>query len=263
MLTISGENTQSLNDLATTLSPLRVRRESWNGRKIWVKQATRPKATIFHKIQRVLCRLIPIEGFRPTVTEGGATALRHEANRIKELRGAGFLVPDVMGISEDWLILSDLGLTVDRYMCSLGDLTADNVRGVIGACGRELARLHTAGQCHGRAKINDFVVAPNGAIGFIDFEEDVSHLSSAAIQAREIWLFLSGASRYAKIAPDILPVAFAAYRETRGDVDFAELKKMLKVLKIFIWSVYPLRWLLSADVNRAYAATDFLLKAKL
>ena len=61
----------------------------------------------------------------------------------------------------------------------------------------------------------------------------------------------------------ILPVAFGAYREARGDADFTELKKMLKVLRIFNWTVYPWRWILSADVSRAYSATDFLLKTEL
>jgi tRNA A-37 threonylcarbamoyl transferase component Bud32 len=263
MLTISAETPPSLKEMASVLSPLRVRREAWHGRKVWVKQATRPKATIFHKIQQVLCRLIPIEGFRPTVTAGGAAALHHEAYRIAELRKAGFVVPEVLARSDEWLVLSDLGLTVDRHFSEQANLSADDVRDVISACGRELARLHMAGQCHGRAKINDFIVTHGGEIGFIDFEEDVSHLSPASIQAREIWLFLCGASRYTKIAPNILPVAFGAYREARGNADFTELKKMLKVLKLFNWTVYPWRWILSADVNRAYAATDFLLKAKL
>lgn len=263
MLTISAENPQSLTDVANVLSPLRVRREAWHGRKVWIKRATRPKATIFHKIQQVLCRLIPIEAFRPTVTTGGAAALHHEARRIAELRKAGFVVPEVLARSDEWLVLSDLGLTVDRHFTEQTNISADGVRDVISACGRELARLHTAGQCHGRAKINDFIVTNGGEIGFIDFEEDVSHLSPSSIQAREIWLFLSGASRYAKIAPNILPVAFGAYREARGDADFTELKKMLKVLRIFNWTVYPWRWILSADVSRAYSATDFLLKAEL
>ncbi len=254
---------QDLRELTERPNPARVRPEVWRGCPIWIKKAVPPKATIFHNFQRFFSPLIPVAAFRPTVSSGGAAGLRHEAARISVLQAAGFRVPEVLAISADWIVLSDIGVTVDRFLNSQESLTPHLVRETVQACARELARLHLAGLCHGRAKLNDFIYAPDGRIGFIDFEEDVSALPPGAVQSREIWLMLAGVSRYSLLAPDVMASTFAAYREVRGSADFSELRRMLQALKLFRMCVYPCRWLLSDDVNRAYKATDFLLNTSL
>lgn len=252
-----------LRELAQKPSPIRVRRASWRGRAIWIKSAVRSKSTIFHKIQSFFSLLIPIAALQPTVNRGGKQALEQEARRIAELSDAGFRVPEVIAISDEWLVLSDLGITLHALL--LGDETPSPtfVLTAVKACSRELGLMHRAGFYHGRAKLNDFVWTPDGQIGFIDFEENVSALSPESIQAREIWLMLTSVSRCSEIAPDAMKFAFDTYKEARGEADYTELRRMLRALKPLCVCVYPWRWLLSNDISRAYKATVFLLKASL
>lgn len=250
---------QDLYELANQESSDRVRAEMWQGQKVWVKKATSSKATTFHAIQRSLARLIPIEAFQPTVSLGGAAALRSEASRIKVLKELGFRVPEVLAVTDRWIVLSDIGESLDKHLHASHKPSVDEIYSVIRSCAHQLALLHLAGQYHGRAKINDFVYSPDKGIGLIDFEEDLSSMTPDAVQAREIWLFLGSVSRYSATNPDIIDVAYEAYRQTRGTINPQELRRMLRVLRFFKILTTPFLPLLSNDVKRAYAATCYLI----
>lgn len=251
-----------LRELAQKPSPTRVRKELWRGRPIWIKKAVLSKSTVFHKVQQFLSPFIPA-ALRPTVSRGGKEALQQEARRIAELNDVGFVVPEVLAITDDWLILSDIGLTLHTLLLGHNRPNPEFVITTVSACARELGLMHRAGFYHGRAKLNDFIWTPDERIGFIDFEEDVSSLTIESVQAREIWLMLTSVSRISHIVPDVMKSAFDAYKEARGEADYTELKRMLRALKLFCVSVYPWRWLLSNDVSRAYKATNYLLKTSL
>lgn len=255
---------EELQLLADAPSPYRVRKIFWRGKTLWVKKATGDKSTAWHVSQRVLSFLLPLETLKSTVSKGGAEALLHETVRIEEFRKARFVVPEVVGLSERWLILEDMGTVIDTEIKTTPDMTPEKLSAIGKECAVAIASLHKAGLCHGRCKLNDLVRLPDGRIGFIDFEENAANIPLKARQAREFWLFSTSLARYLPMQQDLLKDAVAAYLQIHTDpAMLAELKKLLNFLRPFVAALSPFRKIMRGDAARAHDATrELLLLAK-
>lgn len=166
-----------------------------DGRQIWFKQPVPPKARIWHSLQKILAALCARPILRVTVSQGGAAALRAEAHRLKQFKALGFHVPDVLGIYDDMIIMTDAGPQLRAYLDKVKDYDARLE--LLKIAMREMGRLHRAGLAHGRPYMRD-MTWDGEQIGFLDLEEDpLKVMPASTAQARDIWIFLSAASRYA------------------------------------------------------------------
>ena len=209
---------------------------------LWVKQAVPPKARIWHVLQKIIAACVPDPMLRATVSDGGGNALRMEATRLQEFRAKGFHAPEVLAFNDDMLIIRHLGPQLRDALDQMKD--AEQRLAVMKIATAELARLHNAGLAHGRPYLRD-MTWDGDKIGFLDLEEnpvDVMPLASA--QARDVWIFLSAASRFARdpqeknvYRPDVIFALLSEYKRHAGETT-------LPVLATFIRRMRPVRYLL-------------------
>ena len=209
------------------------------GQKLWVKLTVPPKARIWHTLQKIIAGISGCPILRATVSPGGTESLKMEAERLREFKSKGFHVPDVLAVYDDMLVLTDAGQQFREYL----DKTTDSQkrRDALKSAMRSMGNLHRAGLAHGRPYMRDMTWDGN-VIGFLDLEEDpVRVMPLTTAQARDIWIFLSAASRYARrpghkgIYEDALIVEL--FHEYARDAD----KDVLKDLQQFVLFLKPLR----------------------
>lgn len=250
---------------AAEITQQRISKIEWQGQTVWVKKPVPPKATKWNKLQYFLTLLLRLPILRPTTSPGGAEGLRLEAWRIYELRRAGIPTPEVLGITDDWILLSHLGEQIDRKLQQDKTLQPVDLADIVCDCAEAIAKLHKAGYVHGRPKLNDLILAKDGTIAFVDFEEniDAGGLTLAALQARDVWLFMCSAARFEKRYPNLLDEAYDSYTEANNDAKVQkEMKKLLSVLKPLQYLFWPFHKILGGDFERAFIATTALIRYK-
>lgn len=164
------------------------------GRKFWVKRAGTPRLRASVLMQRILAALFALPILKPPRQPSGAAALAAEAAAIRRLAQAGLPVPEVIACTDQWLVLGDAGRALEADLHSLHDPVERWHR--IDSAGALLTRLHRAGLWHGGAQIRNFSWQDAGP-GLLDLEDhDLSGMSLAERQARDLLLFLYSLARY-------------------------------------------------------------------
>lgn len=261
---LTPDDIAELGACAATVMRPRVQERQWQGRRVWIKRAARPAKTGKRLLQAAMRLALP-QPLRPGVIHSGAEGLRHERAQAAAFAQNGFVIPAVIHAQDAhtqdcWMAMEDLGRNAEE--CVEESLDAPRARETVNTVARMVAQMHIAGLRHGRAKLNDFVVLPDGRIGVIDFEEDVSSFSAAAVHAREILMFVFSICRFEEKYPGLCRDAVNAYCAVRGldRDDLAQLKSICRWLS-------PLRMLTPAraakmgkDVVRLKGAVSVLLE---
>lgn len=216
-----------------------------DGQKIWFKQATPPKARIWHYLQRGLSIILPLPILRSTVSAGGETALRAETARMIFFKEQGFHVPEVLASNSQMFAMTDLG---PQFREVLDNAAPDDYLPLLKKAIQTMARLHRAGLAHGRPYMRD-MTWDGEQIGFLDLEEDPLHVMPLpAAQARDVWIFLSAASRYARRRGEKTifegPLIGALYDEYAAH----GTPETLAELRRFVLFLRPLRRLLDRKI---------------
>ena len=256
---------RALADKTASGTQQRMAKMEWQGRRVWLKKAVPPKATHWTRLQGFVSFIMPLSILRPTSSPGGAEGLRIEAWRIGEFRRAGFPAPEVLAMTDGWLVLEDLGDMVERKLQKDTSLSPDAITDIICDCAEAVAKLHKAGLAHGRAKLNDMTLMKDGTIGFIDFEEDIDAggIPPHALKARDLWLFLCTVAHFEKQCPGIIEEAYESYLEIyRDEKVLRALKKLLRLFSPLRYILWPFHKALGNDFERAYAATTTLIRYK-
>lgn len=232
---------------------------------LWVKQAVPPKARIWHVLQKIIAAIIPNPMLRATVSDGGGNALRMEATRLQEFRAKGFHAPEVKDFNDEMLIITHLGPQLREELDRMN--SAEQRMAVMKTATAELARLHNAGLAHGRPYLRD-MTWDGDKIGFLDLEEnpvDVMPLASA--QARDVWVFLSAAARFARdpheknvYHPDIIFALFAEYKRHVRDIALRDLESFIRMVRPLRY-LFERQWLwhkVGSDVRQSVFVTQCL-----
>ncbi len=261
VLKVMNDISPSITEFASAALPqmkARTAKLEWQGRQIWLKKSVPPKGTGWTALQRFLAGVTGLPILRPTANPGGAQGLRIEVWRSAEFFRAGFVVPEILGESDGWIAMSDLGEMVERKMQKDAGMDDAARHALICRCAVALAETHKAGLSHGRGKLNDFVLTPDNKIGFIDFEEDVdaSGIPLPDRQAREVWLFSCSAARFGK---DAAEKGWEAYRAVYHDKAVTvSLRRFLRLLAPLLVIARPFRSLMKGDAARAFDGTAVL-----
>ena len=205
----------------------------WKNRRIWIKQAVPAKQKGWHHLQRFLATITGIALLRPTVSPGGKEGLETEANTLRKLSERGILVPDLVGVTEDWIAIG-------------------------------LAKLHQAGVAHGAPLLRNLTIRDDDKIGFIDFEEDPNErMPIIDAQARDILLFVFSIQREFKKRPELLRTGWRAYVDQAGFVapQMVPLRKIVKVLRPVYLMLRPFRRWLGTDAINGLLAYRILRKS--
>lgn len=143
----------------------------------------------------------------PVANPGGIQAISIEARRLQQLEAAGLRVPSVLARQHDALLLSDLGESTTSGCTLLERLQKARAQppGVLLDIWKQglqaLADVHAAGQCLSQAFARNLICCPDGAIGFIDFEDDPgAQLSIERCQVRDWLSYLHSSAAYIDVA---------------------------------------------------------------
>ncbi|MBN8521323.1 MAG: hypothetical protein J0L77_05440 [Alphaproteobacteria bacterium] len=224
----------------------------------WLKKSIPNKFRFWHVLQVLVGYFVP--NWRPTASPGGSRGLLVEVSRMARFRDKGLIVPPVVGFTTDWLLLGDMGSTLQDY---LKNCPASEVSNIVEKATLLLAHTHNLGLYHGRAKVNDMVLTPGGQVGWIDFEEDIPESDNTPVfwQARELWLFLVSLSRFYDRQPDIFHLALSRYA---AHVLNPQIVPQMTFLNGLIYPVarllFPFQKHLSRDVRYVVIASVFLKK---
>ena len=207
-----------------------------DGQKIWFKQAAPPKARIWHHLQKILAAFIPLPILRSTVSPGGAAALQAEAARMVHFKAQGFHVPSILATNEQMIAMTDLGPQF-REVLDRSDSAEDHLT-LLKTAIRTMARLHQAGLAHGRPYMRD-MTWDGERLGFLDLEEDPLQVMPLPVaQARDVWIFLSASSRYARRKGEkkiyegsLIPALYHEYKEHAAAETIAELRRFILFLR--------------------------------
>ncbi len=233
-MTTAPAITQDFSPILRTMPDVRVIEQNHEGQRIWVKQAVGSKSKAWHRVQAAFSKVIRNPMLRPTVLQCGRSGLREEAARIRRFYEAGFHVPQILDQCEQYIVLSDLGGTLERHLKNLRrDGKLEECKPLLLSAVRELARLHKAGLVHGRPHVKDLVYSADngGRIGFLDLEEDpqaVMPFDCAC--SRDIWLLLCSSVPYLNDEGAYIETMFDAYQQESGMSPSPFLRKLLRAL---------------------------------
>ncbi len=205
-----------------------------DGTKVWIKKPVGSKKKIWHRFQRAFSMMIPAHMLRVTVSAGGPEALAQEAERLRQFAASGIQVPKLYGIYQDHLITEDAGLPLSRILSN--EIDPERRRRLLDTAALALAGVHAADLCHGRPHPKDMAIDENGIVSLLDLEEDpLSVMALPKAQARDVWLFMAAAARYAdeKILIQIKSTLFNSMRSDTRDELFKFTRK-LRSLRVIV-----------------------------
>ncbi len=177
----------------------RIASHRFDGERVWLKKAGPPHGRWRYQLQAVGAALLRFDLMAPIPNPGGEAAIAVEGARLDRLATAGLRVPALLAQQADGLLLSDLGESASASSQTplLAQLQqAERAAGAgpanVLALWHEglaaIADVHARGHYLSQAFARNMICCPDGAIGFVDFEDDpAATLSFAQCRARD-WL---------------------------------------------------------------------------
>lgn len=206
------------------------------GQRVWLKQSERPRNQTWQRFGRVMATLMANKMFVSALGLGGAQALEKEAARLTLLAEAGISVPSVLKQSRHWILLSNAGPAVHKWL-RRPDSSDALKRMIVLEAVEAMAQLHQRGFWHGRPALRD--MAYDGTrISFLDFEEDPADIMTPEqCMARDAFLFVHNLYRNLAIRePQLLDEAIAHYHHHCPPNVWLATQKMVKSM----WFIYHL-----------------------
>ncbi len=162
--------------------------------RVWLKKAGPRHGKLRYRLLAVVSGALRLDVLAPVPNPGGEAAITIEARRLRALGAAGLRVPTVLAEQADGLLISDLGESGRPPVVLQERLDQAAAAGpaALLAMWREglaaIAIVHAQGAYLSQAFDRNLVQCPDGAIGYIDFEDDPGDtLGLAECQARD-WL---------------------------------------------------------------------------
>ncbi len=156
-------------EAALDVSRGRITKLTSAGQAVWVKRPRRAPGYSLYGLHLAAAALFGICLFRPPRVSRGPSGLAAEARRLAHLRGKGWPVPRVLGITPRWLALSDNGPSLSDVV---RELQVPERSRMLRAALQFLQTLHDAQGWHGAAQLRNLTCLQDG-FGAIDFEDDV------------------------------------------------------------------------------------------
>ncbi len=211
----------------------------FEGAKIWVKRGEKDCSTnlqrFVYRLSKRLARRMP----------PARRALYIEVTTLRALRRDGLCVPQVLGIHEGFIVLSDTGMNVAQLMRSTSD--ADMRKKLVSDTAFLLAQIHKATHWHGNAKLRNFTY--NGeAMSAIDFENSYSLWPLGYRRVKDIFMLCGSTTAFDKSGA-LIHTALGAYKSHLSVCGLYAFALMLSPLYLLL---YPLAPHLGRDIREAW-----------
>nr|WP_162594572.1 hypothetical protein [Variovorax sp. PBL-E5] len=162
--------------------------------RVWLKKAGARHGKLRYHLQAVIAGVLRLEVLQPVPNPGGEAAIAIEARRLRALGAVGLRVPAVLAQQPDGLLISDLGqsgrppVVLQERLDQAAAVGPAALLSVWREALSAIAIVHARGAYLSQAFDRNLVQCPDGAIGYIDFEDDPGEtLALAECQARD-WL---------------------------------------------------------------------------
>ena len=230
---------------------------------LWLKKAAKPPGYWRYRLLAFAAKGLrfPILSTRPP--KGWDAAIQLEARRIRELAKAGVRVPEIIACDSDWLVLTDLGVSLDYLLDNNSEDLTFRQR-LMDQTLSTLLQVHQRGQylsqCFARNVVLDR--ENHNQVGFIDLEEDpIEFMDLETAQARDILLLLKSTAHYFEDDLDGFRHQFIGHISEQAP----EVRKTLRdtVTRLQWVRSLPARSLLGRDYRRMEAALRAFAGAQL
>lgn len=215
----------------------RIEKTLFEGRPAWIKRPEQQRSGFYSFVHKGLSHFLPA-ALQPTGAGGGMPSLLQEAARLKAFAAASVRVPDVLDVTDDYIVLSDSGLQL-REVLRQSDSKQDRQK-LLAKAMENLAELHKHGFAHGRPHLKDMTLSED-RIYLLDLEEDpVSVMDLRSAQARDVWLLLASSNEFCTDTPKELEALLAVYQD-HSEIDIRDemrvlgrdLRKVRKIIGFF------------------------------
>ena len=235
------------------------------GEQLWLKKAGARNSMARYRLMGGLARLLRLPVLTPVPNLGGGQAIATEARRLRELAALSIHVPELLAVQPDALLLRHLGvpgMPTPSLANEMRDAVPAGSHAVLALWQQGLAaigQVHAANGYLSQAFARNMVRCADGAVGFIDFEDDPGEMLSVALcQTRDALCFahssalaLHEAGAMASARP--LWKAWVAQGSPAMQAALAQSTNRLSALRHL-----PASRRLGRDLQRARAAHDLL-----
>lgn len=235
---------------------------------VWIKRAGGGNPRLNYLLLQWLAKLFNAPVLRPVPNPGGARSVATEVRRLRGLQARGIRVPTVLAVCGDAFAMRHLGQPGIEAP-SLSNAMEASIGQPGGATLRlwrqgldAIADVHARGECLSQAVARNMVCCPDGAIGFIDFEDDpAASLPRPVCLARDALNYAQSTALFL-LQSGCLAAALPAWRDFVQDMP-AEARQALQLsLQKLAWVRFlPRSRRLGRDALRARAAYDLLAGA--
>ncbi len=191
-----------------------------DGERVWVKKRRRDKNPLGWWTQKFLYAVTGNILLMPPDRPDGDN-VTFEVAMLRKMRSLGVNVPEVLHVTDTYFVLQEVGVSLEVYLRDNGP----DAKKMVPVAAAALKNFHDRGFAHGGAQIKNLMVH-DGAIYFIDFEENIPAKHLRLFQVRDVFLFLLSLERCGH-DPDIAAVC-RIYDPVNGDALFEEIRRAVK-----------------------------------
>ena len=236
------------------------------GEQLWLKKAGARNSMLRYRLMGALARLLRLPVLTPVPNLGGERSIATEARRLRTLGLLGIHVPQMLAVQPDALLLRHLGVPGQPTPSLANELRdavpagADAVLALWQQGLQAIGQVHQAGSYLSQAFARNMVRCADGAVGFIDFEDDPGKVLSLALcQTRDVLCFAHSSAlalQEAGTMADARPMwaAWVAQGSPGMQNALADSARRLAALRHL-----PSTRRLGRDLQRARAAHDLLV----
>ena len=235
------------------------------GEQLWLKKAGERNSMGRYRLMGALARLLRLPLLTPVPNLGGEQAIATEARRLRELAALGLHVPVLLAVQPGALLLRHLGvpgLPTPSLANEMRDAVPAGAPAVMALWRQGLeaiGQVHAAGSYLSQAFARNLVRCADGAVGFIDFEDDPGQVLDLALcQARDALCF-AHSSALALREAGALGIARPLWAEwVLGASPAMQAALAHSTQRLSALGRLPASRRLGRDVQRARAAHDLL-----
>lgn len=191
--------------IAANDSTARVLKLDVDGKVVWVKRGGKD----YHNPYQRLCALL---FHRPK--HGAHSTFQKEAARINVIRSAGSLAPEVLEVGSDYIVLSDIGTSLQD---TLRTASPEEREQLVLAGMRAIDQLHQHKGWHGNAALRNLTIENDTKrIGFIDFDfSPREYMPLLFKQPYDLWQYCYSTVRF-DMSGHLCKLAFKEYSLARN-----------------------------------------------
>lgn len=175
-----------------------VARYTLGDEQIWIKKAGPPHSMWRYRAMGLLASLLGQTVLRPVPHPGGTKAIATEVRRLQQLTALGLRVPQVVAADTQGFAMRHLGvpgyeaLSLDTEIWQAAQQGRASKALHLWLEGlTALHTVHAAGTCLSQAFARNLIRCADGAVAYIDFEDDPSAvLPMAHCQVRDVLCYV-------------------------------------------------------------------------